>query len=365
MEARDAMRLSLEALEPRLLLSATVTDANILAFLSTDLGTTGEADIGDVVKVTWNNSAGGDNNAALVGNVIADYAQLGGPANVTMVDNGTGGDAVAADNIYTAIFTVVAGTIDDVNLNVNVTAATATGAGHDADTSNLSVDSIPPKVTDGNINTFISFDTTVGGIANIGDVITVTWNNSAGGDNSTGINNDFVGATADFSAFGGGAAVTMVDNGSGYDAYAFDGVYTASFTVVPGAIDATGLQANVTATDDGGNQTTTTDSTTLSVDSIAPIVTDPNILVALITDGRTLGVADINDVIRITWNNSAGGDNNLDVLTAITADLSNFDGPEAATLFDDGTNGDAVAADKIFTLDYTIRAGNVNTACGT
>ena len=255
MEARDRMRLSLEALEPRLLLSvgAIVTDANILAFISTDNGTPGEADIGDVVKVTWDNSASGDNNAALVGNVIADYAQLGGPSNVLMVDDGTGGDAVSGDNIYTAIYTVVAGNIDDTRLNVNVTAAIATGAGHDADTSNLSVDNIPPNVTDPNINTFISSDAFVGGVAGIGDVITTTWNDSAGGDNSTGINNDFVGVTADFSAFGGGSAVTMVDNGTGNDAFAGDGIYTASFLVVPGAIDATGLHAKVTATDDGGN----------------------------------------------------------------------------------------------------------------
>jgi hypothetical protein len=355
------MRLSLEALEPRILLSAVVTDAHILAFISTDNGTPGEADIGDVIKVTWDNSATGDNNAGLVGNVIADYAQLGGPANVTMVDDGTDGDAVSGDKIYTATYTVVAGNIDDTHLNVNVTAATATGAGHDADTSNLSVDNIPPNVTDGNINTFISFDTTVGGVANIGDVITTTWNDSAGGDNSGGINNDFVGATADFSAFGGGSAVTMVDNGTGNDAFAGDGVYTASFNVVPGAVDAVNLHAKVTATDDGGNKTTTTDSTNISVDSIAPTVTDGNILVALTTDGRTGGVADINDVITITWDNRVTGDNNTDVLTAETVNLSSIDGPSAATLFDDGTHGDAVAADNIFTLAYTIRAGNQNT----
>ena len=251
-----------------------------------------------------------------MGNVIADYAQLGGPSNVIMVDNGTNGDAVAGDHIYTATYTVVAGNIDDINLNVNVTAATASGAGHDADTSNLSVDNIPPNVTDGNINTFISYDAAVPGVAGIGNVITTTWNDSAAGDNSTGINNDFVGATADFSAFGGGSAVTMVDNGTGDDAVAGDHIYTASFLVVPGSIDATGLHAKVTATDDGGNKTTTTDSTNISVDSIAPTVTDPNIHVSLITDGRTTGVADINNVIQVTWDDRVTGDNNTNVLTA-------------------------------------------------
>jgi len=356
------MDLSLEALEPRLLLNATVTDANILAQILPDAGTPGVAGIGDVILTTWDNSATGDNNPALVDGVFVDLSQLGGPASLPMVDDGTGADAVAGDNIYTNAWTVVPGAIDDTNLNVSVTAADAAGAGHDADTSNLSVDSIAPTVTDANITTVISFDSFVGGVADIGDTIRVTWNNSAGGDNAGGANSDFVGATADFSAFGGGAAVVMVDNGTGGDVFAGDGIYTATFTVVAGAVDGTNLNASVTATDDAGNQTTTADTSNLSVDSIAPTVTDANIGVALTTDGRTGGVADINDVITVTWDNSAGGDNNADTLSAVTVNLSSIGGPSAATLFDDGTNGDATASDGIYTLAYTIRAGNVSTA---
>ena len=47
MEDRGRMGLSLEALEPRLLLNATVTDANILAQILPDGGTPGVAGIGD------------------------------------------------------------------------------------------------------------------------------------------------------------------------------------------------------------------------------------------------------------------------------------------------------------------------------
>ena len=362
MHARGGVRLNLEALEPRLLLNATVTDANILAVISTDNGTTGVAGIGDVVTTTWDNSASGDNNAALVDGVFADYSQLGGPSNLQMFDDGTHGDATSGDDIFTIDWTVVAGSIDDINLNVSVTATDAAGAGHDADTSNLSVDSIAPNVTDGNITTIIYSDGTVTGIANIGDVLRVTWNNSAGGDNSGGINNDFVGATADFSAFGGPSAVTMVDNGTGLDAVFGDGVYTASYTIAADSVDGDNLNASVTATDDAGNQTTTADSANLSADINAPTVTDDNIDVVLTSDDRTTDVADINDKIFITWDNSAAGDNNADTISTVTADLSSIGGPSDYRLKDNGYHGDEVSGDGIFSAYYEIRAGNLNFA---
>jgi len=55
-------------------------------------------------------------------------------------------------------------------------------------------------------------------------------------------------------------------------------------------------------------------------------------------------------------------DNNADGLLSETVNLSNMGGPSAATLFDNGTHGDAVSGDGIFSLDYMIRAGIVNTA---
>ncbi len=359
MRARKVVRLNLEALEPRLLLNATVTDANILAIISTDNGTTGVAGIGDVVRTTWDNSASGDNNAALVDGVFADYSQLGGPSNIQMFDDGTHGDATSGDNIFTIDWTVVAGSIDDTNLNVSVTATDAAGAGHDADTSNLSVDSIAPNVTDGNITTVIYYDYTVTGIANIGDTLRVTWNNSGSGDNSTGINDDFVGATADFSQFGGPAAVTMVDNGTGLDTLAGDGIYTAYYTIAADSVDADNLNVSVTATDDAGNQTTTADSANLSADINAPTVTDGNIAVTLVSDGRTIDVGDIGDELLITWDNSAAGDNNADTIDKVTVDLSSIGGPSSYCLNDSGYHGDEVSGDGIYSAIYKIQAGNL------
>ncbi len=95
MDAGDRVGLRLETLERRLLLNATVTDAGILAVISTDAGVAGVAGIGDIITVTWNNGPAGDNNVSLVGSPTADMTQFGGGAAVVMVDDGTAGDGAA------------------------------------------------------------------------------------------------------------------------------------------------------------------------------------------------------------------------------------------------------------------------------
>ena len=46
-------------------------------------------------------------------------------------------------------------------------------------------------------------------------------------------------------------------------------------------------------------------------------------------------------------------------MTSVTVNLSGFEGPAAGAMFDDGTNGDQIAGDGVWTLDYTVRAGNL------
>jgi hypothetical protein len=57
-----------------------------------------------------------------------------------------------------------------------------------------------PTVSDAQIG--IAGATGTGGAYKIGDTVTATWNNTAGGDNNAGV----TGVTMDFSQFGGGAA---------------------------------------------------------------------------------------------------------------------------------------------------------------
>ena len=115
-----------------------------------------------------------------------------------------------------------------------------------------------PVVTAANIH--VSGGSGTGGAFKIGDTVTTTWNNSAGGDNNTDPVN---GATFDFSQFGGGSAVTATNNG---------GIWTATYHIAAGSIDTTNAHVAVTATDTSSNATTTSGSA-VSVDDQQPTVT--------------------------------------------------------------------------------------------
>ncbi len=114
----------------------------------------------------------------------------------------------------------------------------------------------PPTVTDARIS--ISGASGIGGAYKIGDTVTATWNNTAGGDNNSGV----TGVTVNFSEFGGGAAVAATNS---------SGTWTATYTVVAGTISNTSRNVSVTATSVGGS-TTTADTTNATVDNIMPAV---------------------------------------------------------------------------------------------
>src|SRR3569623_645665 len=115
-----------------------------------------------------------------------------------------------------------------------------------------------PTVTDAKIS-ITSSGSGTGGAYKIGDTVTAQWNNSASGANNAGI----TGVTADFSAFGGGSAVAATNS---------SGTWTASYTIVSGAIDGTSKNVSVTA-DNGAGSTTTADTTNATVDNVAPTIT--------------------------------------------------------------------------------------------
>ncbi len=74
----------------------------------------------------------------------------------------------------------------------------------------------------------------------VGDTITATWNNRASGDN----NGDVASVTMDFSDFGGNSAVTASNTGD---------VWSATFEVLEGTLDATDRNLTVNATDNSDN----------------------------------------------------------------------------------------------------------------
>ncbi|OZI61960.1 Ig-like domain-containing protein [Bordetella genomosp. 11] len=300
------------------------TDANI-SITSTGSGTGGAYRIGDTVTAVWDNTATGDNNAELNG-VTMDFSQFGGPSAVAATNSG---------GIWTASYTLVAGSVDASNRNVRVSPFNDAGTAVGADTTNLSVDIVAPIVTDARIS--ISGGSGPGGTYRIGDTVTASWNNTAGGDNNA---DTLSGVTFDFSQFGGGSAVTATNTG---------GVWSATYTITNGAVDATSRNVSVTVTDNAGNSRTTADTSNATVDSIAPTVTDGRI--AISGGSGPGGSYKIGDTVTATWNNTGSGDNNADTLSAVTVDFSQFGG------------GSAVAATNsggVWTATYTIVSGTID-----
>lgn len=223
-----------------------VNDAHIS--ISGATGTGGAYKVGDTVTATWNNSATGDNNSS-VNSVTVDFSQFGGGAAVA---------ATNAGGVWTATYTIVAGAIDTINRNISVTATNGGGSTTTADTTNATVDSIAPVVTSANIS--ITGATGMGGVFRIGNTVTARWDNTAAGDN----NSDTI-ASVDMNLgeFGGGSNVAATNA---------SGVWTASYTIVEGSISDMDARVSVVATDNAGNQTTTS-SPSAMVDSSRPTVT--------------------------------------------------------------------------------------------
>ncbi|EJM98609.1 Ig-like domain-containing protein [Herbaspirillum sp. YR522] len=209
------------------------------------------------------------------------------------------------------------------------------GAGVTPIYQNFSITDIQPaiKISDGNISV-TSSGSGLGGAYKIGDTVTARWNNTSSGDNASGI----VATTFDFSQFGGSASVAGTNN---------NGIWSASYTITAGNIDAVNRNVSVSASNGGGIKTVT-DSTNLTVDNIAPTVTTGRISMTGATG--TGGVFKIGDVVTVSWNNSASGDNNSDAISAVRVDFSQFGGPQVS----------ATNAGGVWTATYTITAGTVD-----
>lgn len=323
-----------------------VTDGNIS--ISGASGTGGAYKIGDTVTATWNNTGAGDNNSGITG-VTVDFSQFGGGAAVAATEN---------SGTWTATYTITAGALDAINLNVSVTASNAQAPTTTADTTNATVDSVAPTVTNANIS--ISGGTGTGGAYKIGDTVTATWNNTAGGDN----NSDTISsATVDFSQFGGGAAVAASNS---------SGTWTATYTLTAGALDSTGRNVSFSVSDNAGNVVTTADTTGAVVDTVAPTVTAASI--GLSGGSGASGSFVVGDTVTASWDNTAVGDNNSDTISAVTVNFSAFGGGAAVAATNSGGTWTAtylVAAGAVdgstVNVGVTVadNAGNTTTTAGT
>ena len=295
--------------------------------LSGASGTGGTFITGDTITATWDNTASGGNNAGVT-SVTVDFSAFGG------------GSSVAASNSsesWTATYTVTSGSIDADNLNIAVTATNSSGSSTTTGTDNASLDNEAVTVTDAALS--VNSGSGSGGAFISGDTVTLSWDNTASGDNNS---DTIAGVSADFSALGGGSAVAASNNA---------GIWSASYTITTGTTDSGGLNLSLTATDNAGNSTTTADSSNLTVDNQPPVVTDAHLSIAGASGNGGVFIA--GDTITASWDNSAGGDNNSDITTA-TVDFSAFGGGAVIAATDNGAG--------LWTASYTLPAGTLEAA---
>jgi len=207
-------------------------------------GSSGAFRIGDTLTLAWNDGATGDHNGDIAG-VTMDFSQFGGPAAAT---------ATLVDGVWQASFLVTSGLIDAATLHAGITVTdlagnTTTHTGN----ANVVLDNQAPLASDAALS--ISGATGNGGVVRIGDVVTAAWSNTLDG------NADVASASFDFSQFGGPASVAAIET---------NGVWSASWTITSGTLDAAGRNVAVTVLDDAGNATARTDSANVRVDAVAP-----------------------------------------------------------------------------------------------
>ena len=307
---------------------ATVS-AGEITYTSSGTGTGGVYKIGDVVTAAWDNTtATGDGNGsgnASVSAVSMDFSQFGGGTVA----------ATSSGNVWSASYTIVAGSIDAGSRHVAVSATNSGGTSSVSSTATVTMDNVAPTVTDAKIA--ISGASGTGGAFKIGDTVTASWNNSGTGDNNT---DTLSAVTVDFSQFGGGSAVSATNS---------SGTWSATYTIVSGAIDGTSKNVSFSVTDNAGNVKTTSDSSNATLDNIAPTLTDARISIS--GASGTGGAFKIGDTVTATWNNTAGGDNNSDTISGVTFDFSQFGGGSAVS---------ASNSSGTWTATYTITAGALN-----
>jgi len=313
-----------------------------LAFTSAaDVEVPDMSDGADFFTLTAFDPSGGNVTFAITGGADAAEFSLTADGVLSYVGNGGTFDRanptdVEPDNLYELEVTATsdAGEMETAVQNLTV----------------LVVSAEPPVVTASNI-TITGIASGLGGEYIIGDTVTVEWDNSeATGDGAEAGNGVLSSVTADLSQFGGSATLDMTDDGSG--------LYSATYTLLPGDVDVTDATVSVTATS-AADATTTVAEGTFAVDNEAPLITVENFTIAS-TGSLEGGEFTNGDPVDAQWNNTETGDGNLDVGT-VSFDFTDFEptlDPPDPLIVDGVNNGD------IWTGSYTI-VGNTEDGTNT
>ncbi|USN52790.1 MAG: hypothetical protein H6759_01835 [Candidatus Nomurabacteria bacterium] len=284
-----------------------VTSGNIA--ITAGSGTGGAYIVGDSITVTWDASAAGDIQAVSLTSVYADLSVFGGSNLTPMTDTSACG-GTAGDDIYEACLNLGEEAIDVVDAHVSVTASNiGVTTGPVLNTDGLTIDLILPEFSASNLS--IAVDNGVLGVAAL---------------NGNGIAPDEIRLNA--------ALVSDDGDSITWDASGVFGSATqannTSVTLTPGSVDDGSYAFAVTATDNAGNQittdTATIDSSTISIDTVAPIFSATGSL-AFAVDQTNNGLVNVGDTLNYTAGTATIPDTDTTSL-----DLSLLTGSSTATV---------------------------------
>jgi hypothetical protein len=258
--------------------------------------------------------------------VTVDLSSIGGSPTQAMYDDGTNGDATANDGTFSFNAPVLLGVTPGAkSLPVTITDAQSRSG---STTIGLTVlaETAPTGVASATPNAAAAGDTSL-------FTVVVT-----GGTNpaSSGIT-----VTADLSRIGGSATQALYDDGTHGDVTAGDGTYSYSATVDAAATPGPKVLPFTIADAQGRSSSTSIGFNVLGAGGPtgAGLATP-----ATVNLGQPVVL-----LVSVT-----PGSNPISTGLAVTVDLTSIGGSATQAFYDDGTNGDQVAGDNIFTFATTV-----------
>ena len=265
--------------------------------------------------------------------VSADLSSIGGSATQAFVDDGTGGDATAADSIFSFRATVPAAT----SPGARTLPATITDAQSRTGTVNIALSVTAPPTPPSAVAAASPSMLPVGATS----LLTVTVTPGANPASTA------LAVSVDLTDIGGSSAQASLDDGLLGDATAGDNVF--SFRAVIAAATSLGAKAMPVSVVDGQSRSaTTTLALTVTPMSVGPMVS----AVATPSSVAAGGMALFEATVTPGLNPGSTG------ITALI-DLRPVGGGSAHVLHDDGMNGDATAADGIYSFRGTVTGTTV------
>jgi hypothetical protein len=301
--------------------------ANLAPVLSNPLASPPQARPG--MQVTFTVEATDPDGMMPLNGVRINLLPLGGPATLLMYDDGSSGDAVSFDGVYTAVHTLSS------SVPIGPKSLTLTGTDSNADSVTLTL--AFEVVT--NVLPLVSNPGAVPDPVLQGETVTLTMD-------ATDPDGTVVQVTMDLSALGGSSLHPLLDDGLSGDGAAGDGTWGAFFSV-PFTSPTGPVTVNVTATDNEGGPSSDSISFTIAPNP-GPLFQN---LKLLDTAGNETVYFCGQETFAIVVDAS-----DPQGVSQVTVNLSPVNGSTTEPLHDDGLHGDGAAGDGTWGMSCLLQA---------